>query len=320
MFYCEVGDFKILYEVDNQIFLIVFDCYWYWFVLFVVFLVILFVIFDYLVNVILILFLIYGIVVIGLNILMGYCGQVSFGIGGFMVVGVYVCYKLMMVFFDVNILIYFVLVGGIIVLVGVVFGLLSLWIKGFYLVVVMFVVQFFLIWLFNKVVWFYNYFVLGQINVFEWIVIGVVIIGFNLFVWVIYFVCLIFLMLSVFIVWNLICGLIGCKWMVICDMDIVVEIIGVNLLIVKLMVFVVLLFFVGLFGVLFFVVYFGVVEVGEVFGINKLFFVLFMIIIGGLGLIFGLLVGVVFFVCLFVIFKLVGVDLLGWFIDFVVYL
>lgn len=127
----------------------------------IAFCVVLFFVNAYWVNAILVLFLIYVIAVIGLNILTGYCGQVSLGTGGFMAVGAYVCYKLMMFFFDVSIVIYIILAGGITVVVGVVFGLFSLWIKGFYLVVAMLAVQFFLVWMFNKVSWFYNYFALG---------------------------------------------------------------------------------------------------------------------------------------------------------------
>jgi branched-chain amino acid transport system permease protein len=49
---------------------------------------------------------------------------------------------------------------------------------------------------------------------------------------------------------------------------------------------------------MFFAVYLGAVEVGEVFGINKSFLVLFMIIIGGLGSIFGSFAGAAFLVLL----------------------
>jgi branched-chain amino acid transport system permease protein len=320
MLYREAGDFKTSYEADNQTFPIAFDRYRYWFVLFVAFLVIPFVISDYLANAILIPFLIYGIAAIGLNILTGYCGQVSLGTGGFMAVGAYACYKLMTAFPDVNILIHFVLAGGITALVGAAFGLPSLRIKGFYLAVATLAAQFFLIWLFNKVAWFYNYSASGQINAPERTVIGVAITGPNSPAWATYLVCLIFLTLSALIARNLTRGPTGRKWMAIRDMDIAAEIIGVNPLTAKLTAFAVSSFFVGLSGALFFAVYLGAVEVGEAFGINKSFLVLFMIIIGGLGSIFGSLAGAAFLVCLPVILKLVGVDLLGWPTDLVAHL
>jgi branched-chain amino acid transport system permease protein len=100
--------------------------------------------------------------------------------------------------------------------------------------------------------------------------------------------------------------------MAIRDMDIAAEIIGVNPLTAKLTAFAVSSFFVGIAGALFFAVYLGAVEVGEVFGINKSFLVLFMIIIGGLGSIFGSFAGAAFLVLLPVFLKNVLVGTLGW--------
>ena len=82
MFYREAGDFKTSYTDDNQTFPIKFDRYRYYFVLFAAFCVIPFIINDYWVNAVFIPFLIYAIAAIGLNILVGYCGQVSLGTGG----------------------------------------------------------------------------------------------------------------------------------------------------------------------------------------------------------------------------------------------
>ena len=100
--------------------------------------------------------------------------------------------------------------------------------------------------------------------------------------------------------------------MAIRDMDIAAEIIGVNPLTAKLSAFAISSFFVGVSGALFFSVYLGAVEVGEVFGINKSFLVLFMIIIGGLGSIFGSFAGAAFLVLLPVLLKNVLVNGLGW--------
>ncbi len=157
MFYREAGDFKTSYQDDNQTFPIKFDRYRYYFVLFVAFAIIPFMINDYWVNAVFLPFLIYSIAAIGLNILTGYCGQVSLGTGGFMAVGAYAVYKLMTIFPEVSVLIHIVLAGVITACVGVLFGLPSLRIKGFYLVVATLAAQFFLVWLFNRVPWFYNY-------------------------------------------------------------------------------------------------------------------------------------------------------------------
>jgi branched-chain amino acid transport system permease protein len=95
-------------------------------------------------------------------------------------------------------------------------------------------------------------------------------------------------------------------------MDIAAEIIGVDPLRAKLSAFAVSSFFVGVAGALFFAVYLGAVEVGEVFGIQKSFLVLFMIIIGGLGSIFGSLAGAAFMVLLPVLLKNIMVGGLNW--------
>ena len=312
MFYREAGDFKTSYKDDNQTFPIKFDRYRYYFVLFVAFAIIPFMINDYWVNAVFLPFLIYAIAAIGLNILTGYCGQVSLGTGGFMAVGAYAVYKLMTMFPEVSVLIHIVLAGVITACVGVLFGLPSLRIKGFYLAVATLAAQFFLVWLFNRVPWFYNYSASGQISAPERTFLGEPITGPATEAWAAYLVCLVFVTLSAIVARNLTRGSLGRKWMAIRDMDIAAEIIGVNPLGAKLSAFAVSSFFVGLSGALFFAVYLGAVEVGEVFGINKSFLVLFMIIIGGLGSIFGSFAGAAFLVLLPVFLKNVLVGGLGW--------
>ena len=312
MFYREAGDFKTSYQDDNQTFPIKFDRYRYYFVLFVAFAIIPFMINDYWVNAVFLPFLIYAIAAIGLNILTGYCGQVSLGTGGFMAVGAYAVYKLMTMFPEVSVLIHIVLAGVITACVGVLFGLPSLRIKGFYLAVATLAAQFFLVWLFNRVPWFYNYSASGQISAPERTFLGEPITGPATEAWAAYLVCLVFVTLSAIVARNLTRGSLGRKWMAIRDMDIAAEIIGVNPLGAKLSAFAISSFFVGLSGALFFAVYLGAVEVGEVFGINKSFLVLFMIIIGGLGSIFGSFAGAAFLVLLPVFLKNVLVGGLGW--------
>ena len=320
MFYREAGDFKTSYIDDSQTFPIKFDRYRYYVVLAVAFGIIPFVMNDYLANALLLPFLIYAIAAIGLNILVGYCGQVSLGTGGFMAVGAYACYKLMTAFPDVSMFIHVILAGGITAIVGVLFGLPSLRIKGFYLAVATLAAQFFLVWLFNRVPWFYNYSASGQINAPERDVFGIIITGPNAPAWATYLFCLIFLTICAVVARNLTRGTTGRTWMAIRDMDIAAEIIGVNPLKAKLTAFAVSSFFVGISGALFFAVYLGAVEVGEVFGIQKSFLVLFMIIIGGLGSIFGSFAGAAFLVTLPVVLKVVGADWLGWPTDIVAHL
>lgn len=80
----------------------------------------------------------------------------------------------------------------------------------------------------------------------------------------------------------------------------------------KMSAFAVSSFFVGVAGALFFSVYLGAVEAGESFGISKSFLILFMIIIGGLGSIFGAFAGAAFMVLMPVLLKNVLVGAMGW--------
>ena len=312
MLYREAGDFSKTYREDSQTFPIRFDRYRYYAVLLIAFAIVPFLLNDYWINAIFLPFLIYSIAAIGLNILTGYCGQVSLGTGGFMAVGAYATYKLMTSFPEVSMVVHILLAGGITAFVGVLFGLPSLRIKGFYLAVATLAAQFFLVWLFNRVPWFYNNSASGQINSPERTFFGIPITGANTEPWAVYLFCLLFVALSAVIARNLTRGAMGRKWMAIRDMDIAAEIIGVNPLTAKLSAFAISSFFVGVSGALFFSVYLGAVEVGEVFGINKSFLVLFMIIIGGLGSIFGSFAGAAFLVLLPVLLKNVLVTGLGW--------
>ncbi|MFC7705753.1 branched-chain amino acid ABC transporter permease [Plastorhodobacter daqingensis] len=312
MIYREAGDFKTSYLADSQTFPIRFDRYGYYLLLAVAFGVVPFFINDYWANAVLVPFLIYAIAAIGLNILTGYCGQVSLGTGGFMAVGAYSCFKLMTSFPDLNLL-FCVLLGGIITAaVGVLFGLPSLRIKGFYLAVATLAAQFFLVWLFNKVPWFYNYSASGQINAPTRSLFGIILTGPRTEAWAKYLFCLIILLAVAWVARNLTRGAIGRSWMAIRDMDIAAEIIGVNPLKAKLTAFAVSSFFIGIAGALFFAVYLGAAEVGEAFGIDKSFLVLFMIIIGGLGSMFGSFAGAAFLVLLPVFLKNLLVGGLGW--------
>ncbi len=320
MIYREAGDFKTSYQSDAQTFPIKLDRIGYFITLFVAVLVVPFVINDYMANAILMPFLIYAIAALGLNILTGYCGQVSLGTGGFMAVGAFACYKLMTAFPDVSILIHVLLSGVVTAIVGVLFGLPSLRIKGFYLAVATLAAQFFLVWLFNKVPWFYNNSASGMINAPERTVFGFAVTGPGASAAAQYLICLAFVIVLALIARNLTRGAFGRRWMAIRDMDIAAEIIGVNPLKAKLTAFAVSSFYIGIAGALFFAVYLGAAEAGDAFGITKSFLVLFMVIIGGLGSIFGSFAGAAFLVVLPVVLKVVGADWMGWPDDLVAHL
>ena len=229
MFYRESGDFKKTYQKDSQTFPIKFDRWRYYFVMLIAFVVVPMFLTDYIANAVMIPFLVWAIAALGLNILVGYTGQLSLGTGGFMAVGAYACYKLMTAFPDVSIMIHVLISGGITAAVVTVFGLPSLRIKGFYLAVATLAAQFFLVWLFNRVAWFYNYSASGQITAPDRTVLGHLVTGPNTEAWAQYMICLVFLTFAGIIGRNLTRGSLGRKWSAIRDMDIAAEIIGVNL-------------------------------------------------------------------------------------------
>lgn len=312
MFYREAGEFKSSYTEDSQTFPIALDRYGYYAVLAAAIGIVPFLVNDYWANAVLVPFLVWSMAALGLNILTGYCGQISLGTGGFMAVGAYACYKLMTAFPWLNIVFCIILAGLITAVVGILFGLPSLRIKGFYLAVATLAAQFFLVWLFNKVPWFYNYSASGQINAPERTLLGIPITGANTEPWTQYLVCVLFVVAFAWIARNLTRGALGRSWMAIRDMDIAAEIIGVNPLKAKLSAFAVSSFYVGVAGALFFSVYLGAVEVTEAFGINQSFLVLFMIIIGGLGSVLGSFIGAAFLVLMPVLLKNILVGGFNW--------
>ncbi|MAS45101.1 MAG: branched-chain amino acid ABC transporter permease [Rhodobacteraceae bacterium] len=312
MLYREAGDFKTTYADDAQTFPIAFDRWRYYAILIVAAVIIPLVIDSYWAKSIMVPFLVFSIAAMGLNILTGYCGQVSLGTGGFMAVGAYASYKLMTAFPELNIFFVVLLSGGITALVGAAFGLPSLRIKGFYLAVATLAAQFFLVWLFNKVPWFFNYSATGQITAPERTVFGIAVTGPSVPAYASYLFCLAFVVLLAWLMRNLTRGKVGRQWMAIRDMDIAAEIIGVHPLKTKLIAFAVSSFYVGVAGALFFSVYLGAAEPTEAFGIQQSFLVLFMIIIGGLGSIFGCFAGAAFMIMLPVLLKNVMAGALGW--------
>ncbi|MEO7151221.1 MAG: branched-chain amino acid ABC transporter permease, partial [Burkholderiaceae bacterium] len=132
MLYRENGQFKSSYAADQQIFPIRQDRIAIGLLLAVAFVVVPLLASEYLLRAIFVPFLILALAALGLNILVGYCGQISLGTGAFMAVGAYAAYN-----FHVRIdgmpLIAALLLGGVCATaIGVLFGIPSLRIKGLY--------------------------------------------------------------------------------------------------------------------------------------------------------------------------------------------
>ena len=311
MFYREAGQFKTSYGADQALFPLREDRYFVVFCLLIAFFVVPFFLTEYRTNALILPFLIHALAALGLNILVGYCGQISLGTGAFMAVGAYCSYKLMVAFPGLDYGIIVLISGLVTALVGTVFGLPSLRVKGFYLAVATLAAQFFLIWLFNKVGWFFNYSASGLISAPPRDILGFQVTGPGASIVTRYLVCLSFLALFALVARNIIRGRIGRAWMSIRDMDIAAELMGVSPLRAKLSAFAVSSFYIGMAGSLYFAVWLGSVEPTEAFDILRSFEVLFMIIIGGLGSILGAILGAGFITLLPVFLKNILVDGFG---------
>jgi branched-chain amino acid transport system permease protein len=293
--YREAGQFKTSYAADQAIFPIVQDRVLVALGLLAAFLLPPLLASEYWLQAVLIPFMIYALAALGLNLLTGYAGQLSLGTGGFMAVGAYAAFKLTMSFPGLNILLVFVLAGLVSAGVGLLFGIPSLRIKGFYLAVATLAAQFFLIWLFNKVAWFVNYAPSGTITAPPRTVLGVMVTGPLATAPVRYVVVLSLAVLFALIAKNLVRGRVGRSWMAIRDRDIAAEIIGIRPLPTKLLAFGISSFYCGVAGAEFVFLYLGSAET-LAFDITLSFLVLFMVIIGGLGSILGSFLGAAFIV------------------------
>jgi branched-chain amino acid transport system permease protein len=259
---------------------------------------------EYLLRAILIPFLILSLAAVGLNILTGYCGQLSLGSGAFMAIGAYSAYKfatgvhIPLQLFNISIpplpFLPSLLLGGVMAaVVGILFGIPSLRIKGLYLAVATLAAQFFFDWLFIRVKWFTNYTSSGSVAAPEM----------NLFGFVInspierYLLCLVCAVLFALMAKNLVRGNIGRQWMATRDMDIAAELMGIRPLYAKLSAFAVSSFVMGVAGALWAFVYLGAWE-PLAFNIDRSFQILFMVIIGGLGSILGSFLGAAFILVL----------------------
>jgi branched-chain amino acid transport system permease protein len=286
MLYRETGQFNTTYTADMAVFPIAQDRY----ALAVIFLIAAIAVpyfgNSFLLGAVMIPFLIFALAAIGLNLLTGYTGLLSLGTGAFMGVGAYACYKLTTLFPQVNVIVWIVVSGFFSAAVGVLFGLPSLRIKGFYLAVATLAAQFFLSWCFFRVPWLYNNNSSGAIEVPTRTMFGIPITGATATETTRYFIVLAVVVVMTWLASNLVHGRIGRMWMAVRDMDLAAELIGIRLLPTKLLAFAISSFYCGVAGALMVFLWYGSAE-PAVFDVNLSFFILFMVIIGGLGSLLG---------------------------------
>ncbi|AMS44549.1 MULTISPECIES: branched-chain amino acid ABC transporter permease [Aminobacter] len=286
MFYRETGQFKQSYAADQAVFPILQDRLGLAAILLVAFVVVPLFGNEFLLASVMVPFLILSLGAIGLNILVGYTGLLSLGSAAFMGVGAYAAYKLSTIFPGVNILVWILCSGFFAAGIGVLFGLPSLRIKGFYLAVATLAAQFFLQWCFVRISWLYNDNPSGAIEVPARTLFGLAITGPSATPVTRYLVVLVIVVVMTLLASNIVHGRIGRTWMAVRDMDIAAQLMGIRLLPAKLLAFAVSSFYCGVSGALMVFLWLGAAE-PSAFDIKLSFLLLFMVIIGGLGSMIG---------------------------------
>lgn len=308
MLYRETGQFKTSYAADQQIFPIRQDRIGMAMLLVFAFLVVPAVADQYWLSAILIPFLIFALATMGLNILTGYAGQLSLGSAAFMAVGAFGAYNFILRVPEIPAVISFLLGGVCAAIVGILFGLPSLRIKGFYLAVATLAAQFFVVWALTKFGWFSNYSSSGVISAQDFSVFGIAInTPLSKYLLTLSIVAVLGLLAK-----NMVRSNTGRCWMAVRDMDVAAEVIGIPLMKTKLLAFAVSSFYCGVAGALAAFCYLGTVE-PDYFTLDLSFRILFMVIIGGVGSILGSFFGAAFIVLFPIFLNIVLHPLLGLF-------
>jgi branched-chain amino acid transport system permease protein len=286
MIYREAGQFFTTYAQDRQLLPLKQDRVGMALMLVVAFVLIPYGASDYWLSAILIPWLILSLVALGQNILMGYAGQLSLGSAGFMAAGAFACYNLILRVPGIPFVVAVTLSGLIAAVVGIVFGLPSLRIRGLYLAVATLASQFFIVWGLDKFGWFKNYDPAGVITAQEIVVLGR---AFDT-PQEKYMVVLVIVAVLALLAKNMARGSTGRAWRAVRDMDVAAEVMGLSLLRTKLQAFAISSFYCGVGGALYAFAYLQTVE-PSAFTIDLSFRILFMVIIGGLGTIMGSFLG-----------------------------
>jgi branched-chain amino acid transport system permease protein len=289
MLYREAGQFKSTYAADQQIFPIRQDRVAMGVLLVAAFVVVPLVANQYWFSAILTPLLIFALAALGLNILTGYAGQLSLGTAAFMAIGAFMTYNFELRIPGMPILVSFALAGLCAAAVGIVFGLPSLRIKGFYLAVATLACQFFVLWALQRFGWFSNYSSSGVITAQKVVILGY---AFESAASK-YLLTLAIVSVMALAAKNMVRSQTGRAFMAVRDMDIAAEVIGIPMMKTKLLAFAISSFYCGVAGALYAFCYLGTVE-PEAFNLDLSFRVLFMIIVGGVGSILGSFLGAAF--------------------------
>ena len=308
MLYRENGQFKTSYRADQQIFPITQDRVGIALLLAFAFIAVPLLASNYFYTAVLIPLVIMSLAALGVNILVGYCGQISLGSGAFMAVGAYGAFNFFVRFPGLPLIPALILGGLCATFFGILFGLPSLRVKGLYLAVATLAAQFFSDWMFLRIKWFTNNSDSGSVSVSHLQVLGMPIES----PMAKYLFCLFLLVVIALLAKNLVRGAIGREWMAIRDMDVAASVIGIRPMYAKLSAFAVSSFIIGMAGALWAFVHLGSWEPAA-FSVDISFKLLFMVIIGGMGSIMGSFFGAAFIVLLPIVLNQFLPALLGLF-------
>ncbi|MEN3376272.1 MAG: branched-chain amino acid transport system permease protein, partial [Hyphomicrobiales bacterium] len=230
-----------------------------------------------------------SIAALGLNILVGFTGQISIGHAAFFGLGAftsaYLSAKLSVpVFFAIP------LAAVVTALAGLVFGLPAARLKGLYLAIATLAAQYILLDFFSRAEWFTGGVVPATAGPFG--IFGITLQGDRQY----FYVVLAYLVLSFVLVTNLMRTRDGRALVAVRDHYLSAEIMGINLAKYRTLSFGLAAFFAGIGGALY-AHYQGVVS-SEGFTIDRSILFLAIVIIGGLGSVMGTLMGAVFMVLL----------------------
>lgn len=288
---------------------------------------------DYWLSAILIPLMVFSLASLGLNILTGYTGQLSLGTGGFMLLGAIAAFNFLFRFngeggtFDMPLPLALFFAGVVTGLVGVVFGLPSLRIKGFYLIVSTLAAHYFILWFFRTFTYFVNHdragVVLLSSRYYEitWLTFdpangylpALETININTTIGKYYMVLVTLIILTVAAAY-LVRSAFGGNMMAVRDMDIAAGVIGIRVAATKLIAFFISTFYIGVAGALFSFSYTTNIDL-RMHELDRAFQVLFMIIVGGLGKLSGSFLGAAFIYLFDIVIGIIGDNLLGGILD-----
>jgi len=285
MFNRECGVFKTNYKSDMALFPLPLTL-WTVVVITILFTVVIpLVASDYYLNLLNLVF-IAVVGALGLNILMGYCGQISIGHAAFIMVGAYAAAHAVSTF-HMPFWLGIIFAGAVAALWGVLFGVPSLRVKGLYLAIATWAAQLITEWIMIHVT---------PISGGAQATLGIppVHIG----GWAMdtmrdyYFLNLIIVIIGLVVAMNIVRSPIGRAFVAIRDRDIAAEALGINLFRYKLLAFAIASFYAGVAGAMY--AYYWRIATYEAFDLMVSIDYLAMVIIGGLGSILGTIFGAVF--------------------------